>query len=71
MSIQDNILLVKELTYKYARKNTSRAMLKVDLSKVSCYGDEVVHKMLIAFGFPPKFIHLMRTCVTTLPSPLP
>jgi hypothetical protein len=63
----DNINLLQELLRQYERKRTSLGcLIKIDFRKAF---DSVqwlfLRHMLLLFGFPDRFVHLVMSCVET------
>jgi len=64
----DNINLLQELLRQYGRKRASpRCLIKIDFRKAF---DSVqwifLRHLLLLFGFPDRFVHLVMTCVETI-----
>lgn len=66
--ITHNILLCHNLVNHYSRKHCyPSCLLKVDLWKAYDTMDwEFSHDMLIAFNFPPHFIKIVMTCISSI-----
>jgi len=63
----NNIHIIQELLWLYERKHVSpRCLMKVDLKKAF---DSVqwpfLQQLLLSFGFPNRFMHLIMQCVET------
>lgn len=67
-SIVDNILLSHEIFKGYARKGVSpRCVLKMDLRKAyDSLEWSFLKQLLVAYGFPAKFIEWIMACTTTV-----
>lgn len=67
-SIIDNILLSQEIFKGYSRKGVSpRCVLKVDLRKAYVTLEwNFLKQVLIALGFPARFVQWIMACVTTV-----
>lgn len=66
-SISDNILLTQELMHNYhLDRGVPRCALKVDIQKAYDTVDwRFLKRILIEFGFHPKMVHWIMTCVAT------
>ena len=63
----ENVLLASELVKDYHKEDVSpRCLMKIDISKAfDSVQWEFVLKSLEALGFPGRFIHWVRLCITT------
>lgn len=63
----ENVLLASELVKDYHKESVSpRCLLKIDISKAfDSVQWELVLKGLEALGFPMKFIHWIKLCITS------
>lgn len=64
----DNLLLAQEISFKHSHRSglTSRCTLKMDLIQAFdsvnwCF----LLNILLALGFPGKFVNLVKSCITT------
>lgn len=67
MKIIDNILLAQKVVKNYHNsKGKPRCTIKLDIMKAfDSINWDFVLNILIVFGFPSKFIHWIRICITT------
>lgn len=65
--LMENVLLALELVKGYHReKITPRCLMKIDISKAFNYVQwEFVLKSLKVMGFPEKFTHWIKLCITS------
>lgn len=65
--LMDNVLLASELVKDYHKESvSSRCVMKIDISKgFDSVQWEFVLKGLEALGFPERFIHWIRLCITS------
>lgn len=65
--LMENVLLASELVKDYHKEDVSpRCLMKIDISKAfDSVQWEFVLKSLEALGFPERFIHWVRLCITT------
>ncbi|XP_060180066.1 uncharacterized protein LOC132609887 [Lycium barbarum] len=65
-SLVHNVLMCHDLLRHYNRKTSPKCLMKIDLRKSNDMVQwDFVQEMLEGYGFPPKFIQLVMTCVTT------
>jgi hypothetical protein len=63
----DNIHLIQELLWLYERKRVlPRCLMKIDFKKAFNFVQwPFLQQLLLSFGFPYKFMHLIMQCVVT------
>lgn len=66
--IGDNILLAQELLRNYHRSNGPfRCAIKIDFKKAFDYVRwDFLFDALALFGFPPKFVQWIQSCISTV-----
>lgn len=65
--LMHNVMITQELMRLYNRKSVKPScLLKVDLRKAyDTISWRFIEDMMVSFGFPEKFIHLVMQCVST------
>lgn len=61
-----NILIFHDLLRHYNRKTSSRCLIKIDRRKAyDMVSWEFLQEVLLGYMFPPEFVQLVMTCVTS------